>query len=331
MAAIVSGCPDPLMITRFNVGREIPMASAASYFVGKEFINLLKALISSFVNDSLRLLRTISIICFYFMLYKCEDMTKHSSLPNNSSKIDEFIFDTMLQIHEKIEQARISAGLSQEDMAEKLGIGRSTYQYWEKKTPSIDKILKVAKALNLPEDYFFGENDENIISDSEISYSQKRLTQKNTPTNPLTVPLVPVKAQAGYVKAIDQSTFIDTLEQYALPPGVNPQGAIWRYWEVEGSSMEPAFNTGDVILTSQVHQMDWENLRNFYLYVIVTDERVLFKRVFCKNSLEWVLISENEEQYPQQILPVEYIKEVWVFRRSIIAKAPPTKEFKITV
>lgn len=144
-------------------------------------------------------------------------------------------------------------------------------------------------------------------------------------------PLVPVKAQAGYVRAIDQETFMDTLEQYALPPGVNPHGAIWRYWEVEGDSMEPAFHNGDIILTSQVHQMDWENLRNFYLYVIVTHERILFKRIFCKNALEWVLISENEEDYPQQLLPVEYIKEVWVFRRSIRSQAPPSKQFKITV
>lgn len=235
-----------------------------------------------------------------------------------------------MQIHEKIEQARVSAGLSQEEMAEKLGIGRSTYQYWEKKTPSIDKILKVAKALNLSDDYFFGDDDENIVKESE-SFIEKRNKTKSSPSKQFMVPLVPVRAQAGYVRAIDQETFMDTMEQYALPPGVNPHGAIWRYWEVEGDSMEPAFHSGDIILTSQVHQMDWENLRNFYLYVIVTHERVLFKRIYCKNQLEWVLISENEGQYPQQLLPIEYIKEVWVFRRSIVSKAPPSKEFKINV
>jgi DNA-binding XRE family transcriptional regulator len=40
----------------------------------------------------------------------------------------------MLQIHQKIEQARISAGLTQDEMAERLGVKRSTYQYWEQKT-----------------------------------------------------------------------------------------------------------------------------------------------------------------------------------------------------
>lgn len=62
----------------------------------------------------------------------------------------------MLQIHQKIEQARVSAGLSQEEMAEKLGIKRSTYQYWEKKTPKIESVRAVARVLGLPESYFLG-------------------------------------------------------------------------------------------------------------------------------------------------------------------------------
>jgi phage repressor protein C with HTH and peptisase S24 domain len=164
----------------------------------------------------------------------------------------------------------------------------------------------------------------------EVATLSNRLKKKNS-TQPYLVPFFPVKAQAGYVKAYDQEVYMDTLEKYALPPGVNPHGAVWRYWEVEGDSMEPAFKSGDVILTSQVPQMDWENLRNYYLYVIVTAERVLLKRIYCKNLLEWVLISDNEENYPQQLLPSESVKEVWVFRRSIRADAKPPKVFEIKI
>lgn len=189
--------------------------------------------------------------------------------------------------------------------------------------------------LNVNVEYLKGNSTEMFAgelkkSNSTNDFRSERLAKKNL-DKPFLVPLVPVKAQAGYVKAIDQSRFIDSMEEFALPPGVNPIGAVWRYWEVEGESMEPAFHSGDIILTSQVHKYDWDNLRNFYLYVIVTDEKVLFKRVFAKNLLEWVLISENEENYPQQLLPVEYIKEVWVFRRHIVNHAPPTKTFEIKV
>lgn len=72
-----------------------------------------------------------------------------------------------MQIHEKIKQARISANLTEEELAKKIGVKRSTYQYWEKNTPAIGKIKRVAKALNLDEDYFLSKNDENIGKTSE--------------------------------------------------------------------------------------------------------------------------------------------------------------------
>jgi transcriptional regulator with XRE-family HTH domain len=86
----------------------------------------------------------------------------------------------MLHIHEKIKQARISAKLTQDEMAEKLGIERSTYQYWEKKTPTVDKIKDVAKALKLPVDYFLGSKDENLVNkahEPEPEYNNKSLDE----------------------------------------------------------------------------------------------------------------------------------------------------------
>lgn len=231
-----------------------------------------------------------------------------------------------------IKQLREKIGISQQGLSDRTGIPRPRIAKWEegKGNPKLDDYRTL-------ENFFrsYGEfviNGDNKLSDRESEpYIKKRLRQKNNNSKLSLAPLIPVKAQAGYVKAIDQETFIDTLEKYALPPGVNPQGAVWRYWEIEGDSMEPTFHSGDYILTSQVHHLDWQQLRNFYLYVIVTDERVLFKRLFCKNDVEWVLISENEDQYPQQLLPVESIKEVWVFRRHIVNHAPPTKQFIIKV
>lgn len=76
-----------------------------------------------------------------------------------------------MQIHEKIEKERVKAGLTQEEMAEKLNIKRSTYQYWERKTPGIDKIKLVARALNLPYDYFFVTEDEKLVAYESKPYT----------------------------------------------------------------------------------------------------------------------------------------------------------------
>lgn len=71
-----------------------------------------------------------------------------------------------MQIHEKIKQARISSGLKPEELANKIGIPRTTYLYWEEKTPHIDKIKAVAVALGLPENYFF-DNKSNFFDEIE--------------------------------------------------------------------------------------------------------------------------------------------------------------------
>jgi transcriptional regulator with XRE-family HTH domain len=56
----------------------------------------------------------------------------------------------MLQICQNIKQARLSAKLSQEEMAHKLGIKRTTYQNWEKNIePDLTTIVAIAKNLGI--------------------------------------------------------------------------------------------------------------------------------------------------------------------------------------
>lgn len=47
-------------------------------------------------------------------------------------------------------------------MADKLGIPRTTYLYWETKTPDVEKVKAVARALGKPENFFFDKNDESV-------------------------------------------------------------------------------------------------------------------------------------------------------------------------
>jgi phage repressor protein C with HTH and peptisase S24 domain len=240
-------------------------------------------------------------------------------------------------IGKNIEFLRKGKNLSQAKLGKEVDESRSKIDSYEsgRAKPKYEVAKKLADFFKVDVEDLYNTDltdGDTLLNEPEAeNYIVTRRATKTQKRKPYMVPLVPVKAQAGYVRAVDQETFLDTMEEYALPPGVSPHGAVWRYWEVEGESMEPAFHSGDFILTSQVHRMDWDNIRNFYLYVIVTSDKVLFKRLFCKNELEWVLISENEEHSPQQLLPIEEVKEVWVFRRHIVNHAPPTKMFKITV
>jgi phage repressor protein C with HTH and peptisase S24 domain len=164
---------------------------------------------------------------------------------------------------------------------------------------------------------------------SNQPYLLQRREQKNIDA-PFLVSLVAIKAQAGYIKGYEQVDYMDTLEKYSLPPGVNPTGAVWRYFEIDGDSMEPTLSAGDVVLATMVPVEDWNDIKNFSVYIILTHDQLLIKRLYQKSRTEWVMISDNEEAYPQVLLPTEDVKQLWLFRRHIRSRIPQPKEFRIT-
>src|SRR5689334_13240645 len=150
-----------------------------------------------------------------------------------------------------LKKAREEKRITQSEMADRiakgLNQGYSLRQYQRLEDGQFPKYkMNVLKQV----DQILGTNlaaiiyDKNIHSDiseeayqlrkdSESDYLKKRREQKIT-SQPYMVPLVPMKAIAGYVKSYDQIEFLDTLEKYSLPPGVSPIGAIWQYFEIAG-------------------------------------------------------------------------------------------------
>lgn len=238
-----------------------------------------------------------------------------------------------------IKNIRQLYNLTQEEFALALGITRELVNKMEKGKCGVSKGTKA-----LLQQFVEERKSENIshetVSDVQIfgaprqrsgslPYYVERREQKKV-TTAMEVPLVGIKAQAGYVKGFEQVDYMDTLEKYSLPPGVNPTGAVWSYFEVDGDSMEPTLYAGDLILASMLPHEDWNDIKNFGVYIILTGEQLMVKRVYQKSPTEWVLISDNEDGYPQVAIPVSAIKQVWTFRRHIRSRVPQPREFKIT-
>jgi phage repressor protein C with HTH and peptisase S24 domain len=229
-------------------------------------------------------------------------------------------------------------GLSQIGFANELGCCREMISKIENGgyRPSKKFIDKVKKFVSTHQKTDFS-HDVNILGKAFSSASKKptenyvhqRWEQKNIPSQFL-VPLVGIKVQAGYVKGFEETDFMETLEKYSLPPGVNPTGAVWRYFEIDGDSMEPTFTSGDVVLATMVPHVDWQDVKDFCVYVILTGDQLLIKRIYKKSEREWVLVSDNEEVAPQVLLNGEDVKQLWLLRRHIRAKVPQPKEVKIT-
>jgi phage repressor protein C with HTH and peptisase S24 domain len=236
-----------------------------------------------------------------------------------------------------IKEIRQLYNFTQQEMATALGITREMINKMEKGKRSVSRATQARLKLLLQErqgEQFSQEavKDVQFIGvprrSSALPYHLHRLEQKNEASQFL-VPLVAQKALAGYVKSYDQVDYLDTLEKHALPPGVNPTGAAWSYFEVDGDSMEPTLCASDIILATMVPAEDWSDVKNFCLYVVLVGDQLLAKRIYKKSDKEWVLISDNDEAYPQITIKVADVKQLWLFRRHIRSRVPQPKEFVI--
>lgn len=227
-----------------------------------------------------------------------------------------------------IKKIRELYGLTQEQLAVSLGVTRELINKIEKGRTKLSRntSLRLEKFVKDRESEFYSHEaaapGQQVSSELEhLPYLIQRREQK-VERKTTWVPLVGVKAQAGYVRGYEQVDFMEGLEKYSLPPGVHPGGAQWSYFEIDGDSMEPTFSSGDIILASMVHTEDWQDIKNLNVYVVLTADALLVKRIFRRSETEWLLISDNTEAYPQRTIPVSELKELWVFRRHIHSKVP---------
>ena len=64
--------------------------------------------------------------------------------------------------NENLKEARLKSGISQKDLAENIGVAKSTYSLYEsgKREPNVDTITKIASSLNVSADTLLGIDNE---------------------------------------------------------------------------------------------------------------------------------------------------------------------------
>ena len=69
-----------------------------------------------------------------------------------------------MEFSERLKKLRKEAGLTQVDVAEKLGISQPAYASWErgKKKPTQENLIKIAQILNVSVDYLVGNSKEKV-------------------------------------------------------------------------------------------------------------------------------------------------------------------------
>lgn len=240
------------------------------------------------------------------------------------------------RLREAVDQLKTDKSFTNEDLSTALGYRSKTYvsDILGGNKP-INRLFldRLKKYFGVNPDYIVDGKGNLIFESNELKnvfevYSDKRLSNKNN-AGPFMVPLVSVSVQAGYTHSYMDSDFIQHLDEYPIVPGIDPHGAIWRYFQVKGDSMLDFLNDGDYVLGSQIPKEDWADLKDFLVYVIVTDNLVTIKYA-AKRKDEIILIPRNDK-YEQIAIKFSDIKEIWKYRRHIGWNASNPKKMEIKI
>ena len=78
----------------------------------------------------------------------------------------------MTLLSKRLKQIRTEKKLTQQELADKIGVNRVTYTNWENgnREPELDKVVELATELNCTVDYLLGLDDTNpldLLQDTE--------------------------------------------------------------------------------------------------------------------------------------------------------------------
>lgn len=145
----------------------------------------------------------------------------------------------------KIKTMRKKHGLTQKDLAKKLGLAATAVSAWERdaNNPMMDSLSRMSELFDVPISYFYSKNLSDVVSESNSN--QYRLNAKNLiQASPATV-RVPV---LGSISCGDPLLVEENIKEYRYEsPDMLPSGECY-YLEANGDSMEPAIPNGSLVL-----------------------------------------------------------------------------------
>lgn len=210
-------------------------------------------------------------------------------------------------IYDRIKERRIELGLTQEELAERMGYkSRSTINKIEKGMVDVarNKIAKFATVLGVTPAYLMGwDTEDTPTEDTSINFQPKGVQ-------------IPV---LGYVIAgVPISAVEDILGYEEIPKKLADTGDFFAL-RIKGASMEPQFFDGDTVIVRQQSDVD----DNDIAIVLVNGDEATVKQI-KKSDAGITLIGFNVSVYPPHFysnkdiedLPVSIIGKVIELRRS---------------
>lgn len=235
----------------------------------------------------------------------------------------------MYFVAKNISHLRHLKGLSQEELADELGVTRSNLGSKEegRSMPTLDLLVKISDYFKVPVDILIRKDLTKAKDFSFIELGNQRVLfpimvdQENEDM----IEVVPVKTSAGYLAGYDDPEYIEQLEKIKLP--FLPTGKH-RAFPIKGDSMLP-MKPGSFVVGKFVE--DRNEIKDGRTYVLLTqNDGMVYKRVYNQiddnGSLK--LVSDNKQYQPYEV-PISEVLELWEFTCSINTQEYSPEELKL--
>jgi transcriptional regulator with XRE-family HTH domain len=230
-----------------------------------------------------------------------------------------------MSVHTNLKFLRKKKGLTQETLAQALGVSRSKLAGYERNiTPPLEVLLLFADYFKLSLDVLvreelasFSEYKLRELLETDQFLRGRNLRILSTTVDASGRELIEVvsqRAKASYLAGFADPEFISDLPRFSLP--FLPSNKKHRVFQVDGDSMLP-IPDGAWIVCEYVE--DWTRLKDGERYVIVTEQDgVTFKLAYnrIKANKKLLLCSANPIYSPFEV-EVTQVREVWKYRLCI--------------
>ena len=212
-----------------------------------------------------------------------------------------------MSIENQLKQLREAKGLSQREVAKKIGVANTSYFTWErgKTKPKKDNLLKLSDVFGIPYEKLVKDEAADLLSafhqltdkrkEKVMSYTQDQLSEQNQEQAEKIVKLFPYKVYEKLSAGTGFSYMDDgSYDTVYFDAELSYDFASWVY----GDSMEPVYANGSVALIKDT-SFDY----NGAIYAIDWEGQTYIKKVY-KEEEGLRLVSINEK-YQDKFAPYD--------------------------
>jgi transcriptional regulator with XRE-family HTH domain len=230
-------------------------------------------------------------------------------------------------IGKRIKQIRLQHNKNQQEFAALIGISQPSLSQIEKGIiqPSLETLGRIKQTFGTTYDFLY-EGVTHVprlpergpapgipaVRPDEVRLPKMPANLRLDKRNFHPIPLVEQSALAGVAAGFKDQEYVES-QPYIILPGYQNAVAV----QVMGNSMEPTIRPNDILVCTPAER---QTLMDNYIYVIVTREGALVKRVLDRGSTENVLILKSDNpEYKNQRVHLEDVLQLFLVRRRITA------------